>query len=105
MPKRRAEDAVHVVMTDHYIQRRKPAGNLLARVEPTFDAVAPHQTVDDDLDGVVLVARQLLGALQELGDVDHFAIDASTEHTRGVRTSVPLQYRSHEKSRSKGKKA
>lgn len=30
MPKRRAEDAVHVVMTDHYIQRQRPAGNLLA---------------------------------------------------------------------------
>jgi predicted CXXCH cytochrome family protein len=30
MPKRRTEDAVHVVMTDHYIQRRKPSGDLLA---------------------------------------------------------------------------
>ncbi len=32
MPKRRAEDAVHVVMTDHYIQRRKPARDLLAPI-------------------------------------------------------------------------
>lgn len=30
MPKRRTEDVVHVVATDHYIQRRKPAGDLLA---------------------------------------------------------------------------
>jgi predicted CXXCH cytochrome family protein len=30
MPKRRTEDAVHVVMTDHYIQRRRAARNLLA---------------------------------------------------------------------------
>ena len=30
MPKRRAEDAVHTVMTDHYIQRRRPAADLLA---------------------------------------------------------------------------
>jgi tetratricopeptide (TPR) repeat protein len=30
MPKRRTEDAVHVVMTDHFIQRRPPARNLLA---------------------------------------------------------------------------
>jgi predicted CXXCH cytochrome family protein len=30
MPKRRTEDVVHVVVTDHYIQRRKPAGDLLA---------------------------------------------------------------------------
>lgn len=30
MPKRRTEDVVHVVATDHYIQRRKPAGDLTA---------------------------------------------------------------------------
>jgi tetratricopeptide (TPR) repeat protein len=30
MPKRRTDDVVHVVMTDHFIQRRKPAGDLLA---------------------------------------------------------------------------
>lgn len=30
MWKRRAEDAVHLSMTDHFIQRRKPARNLLA---------------------------------------------------------------------------
>jgi len=30
MPKRRTDDVVHVVMTDHYIQRRTPARNLLA---------------------------------------------------------------------------
>ena len=30
MPKRRAEDAVHVVMTDHYIQRQRPRRDLLA---------------------------------------------------------------------------
>lgn len=30
MPKRRTDDVVHAVMTDHYIQRRKPASDLLA---------------------------------------------------------------------------
>jgi predicted CXXCH cytochrome family protein len=30
MPKRRTDDVVHVVMTDHYIQRSKPARDLLA---------------------------------------------------------------------------
>jgi tetratricopeptide (TPR) repeat protein len=36
MPKRRAQDVVHAVMTDHYIQRRKPAGDLVADIpEPT----------------------------------------------------------------------
>ncbi len=33
MPKRRAEDAVHIVMTDHRIQRRPPPGDLLAEFE------------------------------------------------------------------------
>ncbi len=40
MPKRRTQDVVHVVMTDHYIQRRKPAGNLLA------DIAERHETED-----------------------------------------------------------
>jgi predicted CXXCH cytochrome family protein len=30
MPKRRTDDAVHIVMTDHKIVRRRPDGNLLA---------------------------------------------------------------------------
>jgi predicted CXXCH cytochrome family protein len=30
MPKRRTDDGVHVVMTDHFIARRPPAGDLLA---------------------------------------------------------------------------
>ncbi|HWF08782.1 MAG TPA: tetratricopeptide repeat protein [Bryobacteraceae bacterium] len=30
MPKRRTDDGVHVVMTDHFIQRRPPSGDLLA---------------------------------------------------------------------------
>jgi tetratricopeptide (TPR) repeat protein len=39
MPKRRTEDVVHVVMTDHYIQRLKPERDLLAPMEEA--AVAP----------------------------------------------------------------
>ncbi|SPF50591.1 TPR repeat-containing protein [Candidatus Sulfopaludibacter sp. SbA4] len=35
MPKRRARDVVHAVMTDHYIQRLKPAGDLLAPLAET----------------------------------------------------------------------
>ena len=35
MPKRRTEDAVHVVMTDHFIQRRRAARNLLAEIQET----------------------------------------------------------------------
>lgn len=32
MPRRRADDVVHAVLTDHYIQRRKPARDLLAPI-------------------------------------------------------------------------
>jgi Tfp pilus assembly protein PilF len=46
MWKRRTEDAVHVVMTDHYIQRIKPKGDLLAPVKETVplyhDEVVPY---------------------------------------------------------------
>ncbi len=37
MPKRRTDDVVHVVMTDHYIQRRKPARDLLAEFAEKHD--------------------------------------------------------------------
>jgi tetratricopeptide (TPR) repeat protein len=42
MPKRRTDDVVHVVMTDHFIQRRKPARNLLAplKEQPETEATA-----------------------------------------------------------------
>ena len=40
MPKRRAEDAVHVVMTDHRIQRNRPAADLLA---PRAEDHRPYQ--------------------------------------------------------------
>ena len=33
MPKRRTDDVVHVVMTDHYIQRNKPLRDLLAPIQ------------------------------------------------------------------------
>lgn len=38
MPSRRTEDVVHVVMTDHRIQRRKPRGDLLAPLREKTDA-------------------------------------------------------------------
>jgi len=38
MPKRRTEDVVHVVMTDHRIQRRIPARDLLAPMREKTDA-------------------------------------------------------------------
>ena len=58
MPKRRTDDVVHVVMTDHYIQRRKPDRDLLAEFSETaekpyqgevvpYDPPLPRQTADD----------------------------------------------------------
>ena len=40
MPKRRTEDVVHAVMTDHYIQRRLPARDLLAPLAERHGATA-----------------------------------------------------------------
>jgi predicted CXXCH cytochrome family protein len=40
MPKRRTDDVVHVVMTDHLIQRRPPVGDLLADKAETHETAA-----------------------------------------------------------------
>ena len=40
MPRRRTDDAIHIVMTDHRIVRRKPAGDLLAEKAEVRDSPA-----------------------------------------------------------------
>jgi len=40
MPKRRTEDVIHVSMTDHYIQRARPMGDLLAERAERQDVYA-----------------------------------------------------------------
>ena len=47
MPKRRTQDVIHAVMTDHLIQRRPPARDLLAPLaeRPDFDANQYHGEV------------------------------------------------------------
>ena len=46
MPKRRTEDVVHAVMTDHYIQRQKPERGLLAEIpEPHGPGIIYHGLV------------------------------------------------------------
>jgi predicted CXXCH cytochrome family protein len=72
MPKRRTEDVVHAVVTDHYIQRQKPTGDLLAdrpeRQETAANAyrgpvvlyypeTLPH-TPENDLDLAVAQVKQ-----------------------------------------------
>jgi predicted CXXCH cytochrome family protein len=43
MPKRRTDDVVHVAMTDHYIQRQKPARDLLAEMAERHEAEGDYQ--------------------------------------------------------------
>lgn len=43
MPRRRAQDVVHAVMTDHFIQRRKPAGDLLAPLAEAHQEATPYR--------------------------------------------------------------
>jgi tetratricopeptide (TPR) repeat protein len=43
MQKRRTEDVVHAVMTDHWIQRRPPAGNPLAELSERHGAAAEYR--------------------------------------------------------------
>ena len=46
MPKRRTSDVVHAIITDHYIQRRQPEGNLLADMpEPNGPGTVYHGEV------------------------------------------------------------
>ena len=40
MPKRRTDDVVHAVMTDHFIQRLKPPGDLLAAIPERHETEA-----------------------------------------------------------------
>lgn len=64
MPKRRTEDVIHVVMTDHLIQRRAPA-NALAEFPEKFGdeveyrgEVAPYGPADDLYTAVAQVAQR-----------------------------------------------
>ena len=68
MPKRRTDDAVHIVMTDHFISRRPPAGDLLAdkpeKVDPSYQGeivpyfpAKPASTPDNDLTIAVAQVR------------------------------------------------
>jgi predicted CXXCH cytochrome family protein len=41
MPKRRTDEAVHIVMTDHYIRRQPTTGDLLAEKDASCESPAP----------------------------------------------------------------
>ncbi len=46
MPRRRTDDAVHVVMTDHFIQRVRPARDLTAPLQEAATLAASHYQGD-----------------------------------------------------------
>jgi len=91
MPKRRTDDVVHVVMTDHFIQRRKPEGDLLApkpevvetaanvyrgEVVPYYPAPLPTTSQNELYAAVAQIRNQKnlsagLPRLQGLIDRDH----------------------------------
>lgn len=65
MPKRRTDDVVHAVMTDHLIQRRKPVRDLLAPLaEKRIDAnsyrgeVVPYGPADEMYSAIAQVVQQ-----------------------------------------------
>jgi predicted CXXCH cytochrome family protein len=71
MPKRRAEDVVHAVMTDHVIQRR-PAANLLAQIPERHEEyrgeVVPYGDADELYTAFAQVAQKsnLAGGIPRL---------------------------------------
>ena len=72
MPRRRTDDAVHVVMTDHFIQRRKPARDLVAARAETADGgyrgeVAPYYPEKDAGELYIAVAQVRDGANLDRG--------------------------------------
>ena len=74
--------ARRLALAPHDLQLGDPVGELEGRLErvreAAVDALTHHETVDDHLDGVLLVAGEALVALQELVDVDDLAVDPGT---------------------------
>ena len=66
MPKRRTQDAVHVVMTDHYIQRPKPARDLLAPIREELHSDNRGPLVFYDSPSVLHPSDELYLAIAEV---------------------------------------
>lgn len=81
MPKRRTEDVVHVVMTDHYIQRRKPPRDLVAPLEERHEKETAYRGE------VALYYPQRLARLPE--DELYLAV-AQVRHGSNLSGGVPL---------------
>ena len=70
MPRRRTEDAVHVVMTDHWIQSRPPERDLLAPLEEDH---SPHEgaVVLNDPKALPASEREIYWGLAQIQSPSH----------------------------------
>jgi predicted CXXCH cytochrome family protein len=81
MPKRRTEDVVHVVMTDHYIQRNKPSRDLLA-------PIAQSSETDNDYMGEVLLYYP--PSLPSAADSELYTAVAQVIQNSNLNEGIPL---------------
>ncbi len=75
MPKRRTDDVVHVVMTDHYIQRFKPDGDLLAPLSETPSPASYVTRFYDPVHAPAGASGEVYVAMQRAKDGAEGAID------------------------------
>ncbi|MDE3168152.1 MAG: tetratricopeptide repeat protein [Acidobacteriota bacterium] len=81
MPKRRTEDVVHAVATDHYIQRRAPSGNLLA------ERSERHETGADAYRGPVVLYYP--ESLPSTPDTDLYLAAAQVKQGSNLAGGIP----------------
>jgi predicted CXXCH cytochrome family protein len=84
MPRRRSQYSVHIVLTDHYIQRNKPAGDLTAPLEEPETAPEsngnllpfyPKQLSDRSDDKLYLAAARLKASNGDKNEIQQFELE------------------------------
>ena len=81
MPKRRTDDVVHVVMTDHFIQRKKPSRDLLAPLQER------HDTEETAYHGLVLAYYPQNLAARPDGDL--YVAMAQVKQLTNLKEGIP----------------
>jgi predicted CXXCH cytochrome family protein len=84
MPKRRTDDAVHVVMTDHSIPRFKPAGDLLAEIPE-----GRHDGADAYRGEVVPYAPPSVGGSPEKPEDELYLAAAQVVQESNLQAGIP----------------
>ena len=84
MPRRRSQYSVHIVLTDHYIQRNKPAGDLTAPVEEPENVpdtqgnlvpFYPRQLSDNPEDRLYRAAARLKVSNGDRNEIRNFELE------------------------------